>query len=121
MGILLFSVSLILLTILFSKQALFILGDNYSSLDSELVLVVVLSCISLSTGLLSNLCSSRGFILSPLFYITFSCVAIIIGIKLFDLSSLNGVLVFNIFTSSCQIIIYFIYLLIKFYSKPIQS
>jgi O-antigen/teichoic acid export membrane protein len=119
-GILIFSVSIILVTFLFSSQALYILGDNYNNLNYELVLTVVLNCISLSTGLLSNICSCRGFILNMLIYITLSCVAIIIGLILFELTSLKSLLEYNIFVASCQLIIYFIYTLLKFYSRPIN-
>ena len=104
-GLCLFCVVVIATVHLFSNQILWILGNQYNGLNNELVLIMIGSCISLMTGLIYILCSGRGWILSPAVYVTGSVVATIAGLFLFDISSLHGVLLFNIFISICQLLI----------------
>ncbi|MGZ9735361.1 polysaccharide biosynthesis protein [Flavobacterium sp. GNP002] len=106
-------VSVIGLFMAFSTQALWVLGHNYSTLKNELVLYVIGSCVGLITGFIFSLSSSRGWILNPYLYITLSIISIIIGIMVFNVSTLNGVLLFNIFVNSIQTAIYLFYTLIK--------
>lgn len=106
-------VSIIGLFMAFSTQALWVLGDNYSTLKKELVLYVIGSCVGLITGFIFSLSSSRGWILNPYLYITVSIISIIIGIMVFNVSTLIGVLLFNIFVNSIQTAFYLFYTLIK--------
>lgn len=99
--------------LVFSEEVLWLLGNNYSDLTNELILSVVGSCIGLFTALIFSLSSSRGWVLNPYLYISVSIVAIITGILFFDISSLNGVLVFNIFISAIQAIMYLLYTFFK--------
>ncbi|REH01888.1 MATE family efflux transporter [Flavobacterium aquicola] len=98
---------------LFSTQFLWILGGNYRGLDAALVLNVIGSCLGLMTGLLFSLSSSRGWLINPYIYIITNLLCIVIGIFLFDVSSLIGVLRFNIFISVIQTLIYSFYTLFK--------
>lgn len=98
---------------LLSTQFLWILGRNYSGLDSALILNVIGSCLGLITGLLFALSSSRGWLMNPYLYILTNLLCIVIGILLFDISSLIGVLRFNIFISVIQTVIYSFYTLLK--------
>lgn len=99
----------------FSSQFLWILGNNYRGLDAALVLNVIGSCLGLITGLLFSLSSSRGWLINPYIYILTNLLCIIIGIFTFDISSLIGVLRFNIFISVVQAVIYAFYTLLKIY------
>ncbi len=100
---------------LLSTQFLWILGGQYSGLDSALVLNVTGSCLGLITGLLFSLSSSRGWLMNPYLYIVSNLLCILLGIVLFDISSLIGVLQFNIFISVIQTLIYSLYTLLKIY------
>lgn len=104
---------LILIVWCLSAQFLWILGANYKGLDFELVLNVIASCIGLITGLLFSLSSSRGWLMNPYLYIVSNLLFIVSGILLFDISSLIGILRFNIFISVIQAIVYAFYTLFK--------
>jgi O-antigen/teichoic acid export membrane protein len=95
--------------LLLSNQFLWILGRNYKDLNAELVLNVTGSCLGLITGLLFSLGSSRAWIMNPYLYIMANLVCIVLGILMFDVSSLIGVLSFNIFISIIQAVIYLFY------------
>ncbi|SEG18740.1 polysaccharide biosynthesis protein [Flavobacterium urumqiense] len=97
----------------FSTQALWVLGNNYSKLETELVLYIIGSCIGLLTGFIFSLSSSRGWILNPYLYIVASIISIVIGIFAFNVSTLVGILLFNIFINSIQTTLYLFYTLIK--------
>jgi O-antigen/teichoic acid export membrane protein len=98
-----------------STQFLWILGGNYKGLDTALVLNVTGSCLGLITGLLYSLSSSRAWLMNPYLYIMANLVCIVIGILVFDISSLIGVLRFNIFISIIQAIIYLFYTFLQIY------
>jgi len=94
---------------LFSSQVLWILGNDYAALNNQLILNITGGCVGMITGFTFLLCSSRGWLLNPFLYITLSIISIIIGVIIFDVSTLQGVLLFNIFTSIIQACIYLIY------------
>jgi len=100
---------------LFSAQALWILGNDYTTLNSQLILNIAGGCVGLITGFTFTLCSSRGWLLNPFLYISLSVLSIIVGIFIFDVSTLEGVLLFNIFTSLIQAFIYLTYSFSKIY------
>lgn len=104
---------IILMFKLFSSQALWILGNDYSTLNNQLILNITGGCVGLITGFTFMLCSSRGWLLNPFLYITLSIISIIVGVVIFDVSTLEGVLLFNIFTSLIQACIYLIYAFLK--------
>lgn len=88
---------------IFSDQLLWVLGKNYSELKSELMLSIVGSCLSLLAGISFSLCSSRGWILNPLISIPITLLSIGIGVFIFNVSNLSGVLLFNIFLAAVQL------------------
>lgn len=98
---------------IFSNQILWVLGDSYSNLNEELILFIVGSCAGLLTGMIFFMSSSRGWILNPYLYISLSIVTIIIGILFFDIATLKGILIFNIFVNAVQAVIYLIYTFFK--------
>jgi hypothetical protein len=85
----------------FSNQILWILGKTYSTLQYELLLNVICSCIGVITGVIFALCTSKGWILNPVVSVLIGLIPLIIGCFIFDVSSLIGVLYLNIF---CAII-----------------
>ncbi len=109
LGLIVFIIVIIGVIYLFSGQILWVLGDGYIGLDYELVLLMTGSCFSLMTGLIYFLTSGRGWILTPWVYVTGSVVATLIGLFLFNVTSMQGVLLFNIFISVCQLLMYIVY------------
>lgn len=97
MGLLIALLGVITLGVyLFPTPILWLLGDAYEGLSSELLLSIVSSCIGLLGGIVFSLYSARGWAMSPVSIIVINLLAIIIFASLLDLSSLRGVLYFNI-------------------------
>jgi O-antigen/teichoic acid export membrane protein len=113
MGLIALFLIIVLLVSLFPTQILWILGKDYSGLEKELVLSVAGSCISLFAGLLFNISTSRTWVINPLISIPIKIVTIICGAFFLNLTSLTGILEFNIFLASTEVIIYFVYSLLK--------
>lgn len=111
--LLLISVILVSLSSLFADQILWVLGNSYAQLEKELVLCTIGSCLNLAVGINYILNSSRGWLLHPLIGITTGIAGIISGILLIDISTLQGVLLFNIFTGVVGLFIHPLYGLIK--------
>jgi len=84
---------------LFSDKILWILGNNYSSLNFELFLIMVSSCLNLIAGVAYSLYSSKGWILPPLYSISKTVVVLIVASLVFDLSTLEGALYLNMLFS----------------------
>lgn len=93
------------LVYLFSDQLLWVLGKSYSGLKSELVLSIMGGCISLIAGISFSIYTSRGWVVNPIFSILVNLFSIGIGAFLFDMGTLNGVLIFNIFLATIQLFI----------------
>ena len=116
-GLLLLSGAIILFAALFPKQLLLILGKNYTSLENELILSVIGSCLGLITGSLFTLSSSRGWALNPVISIPLTLLAITSGAAFIDVSNLSGILKFNLFVATTEVGIYLIYCLIKIFRE----
>ncbi|HEA31096.1 MAG TPA: polysaccharide biosynthesis protein [Leeuwenhoekiella sp.] len=99
----------VLVVYLFPSQILWILGSDYANLEREVVLAIIGSCLSIFSGIISSLYSSRGWIINPIFYITISIVSTVIGIVVTDISTLYGVLILNIIVAGVQVLTHFIY------------
>jgi O-antigen/teichoic acid export membrane protein len=85
---------------LFSNQILWVLGSKYQGLSQELFLNMISACIAMLSGMVFSLGSCRGKVLNPAITISLNLSAIIIGVLIFDLSSLKGVIIFNIFVNT---------------------
>jgi hypothetical protein len=103
------SIIIIICVWVFPSEALWILGNKYSNLTHEVTLSVINSCLGLIAGSSFNICNSRGWAINPLISIPITITAIIIGIALFDISSLRGILILNIFVGSVESVMYFTY------------
>jgi hypothetical protein len=95
------------------SQVLWILGKNYSGLENELIWSVAGGCVSLVVGLLFTLSTSRGWAIHPLISIPVTISAIVCYASLMNISSLAGILRFNLFVAFIEVIMYFIYCLRK--------
>lgn len=108
-GVIVLSIFLTVLTKIFSYQILWILGDEYKNLDDELILSMAASCINLLAGISFFLYSSKGWIIKPIVTIAIGVTPIVLGILLFDCSTLKGVLKLNILTASFSFFLHLVY------------
>lgn len=113
LGLVLLSVGLVGMVWLFPTQVLWILGKNYSGLNTELVLSIAGSCLGLITGISFSLISGRGWATNPLITISVELATLVLGILLLDISTLKGVLLLNIFMTFVQAVMYVTYGTIK--------
>ena len=93
----------------FSPQVLWILGSSYSTLQTELVLSIIGSGLALIAGAIYSLNLSRGWTINPFFYVTLTVISISAIAVLIDVSTLKGVLIFNILTTIIYVIINGVY------------
>ncbi|GAB3884764.1 lipopolysaccharide biosynthesis protein [Spirosoma agri] len=98
---------------LFSDKLLSILGENYSHLESELTISIIGGCTSILSGVAFGLYSCRGFAIRPIILIPINIIATIVGIFIFDYSTLSGILLLNVFLAGVQLVIHLIYGFLK--------
>jgi O-antigen/teichoic acid export membrane protein len=96
--------AVIALVSLFPVEILELLGNNYETLGPELILTIVGSAINLLAGIAFSLNVSRDWVLNPIISISVSVLSIIIGIMFFDVSTLKGVLLYNVFLAIIQLL-----------------
>jgi O-antigen/teichoic acid export membrane protein len=90
-------ISIVSLVWVFHGAILFLLGEQYYNLSDELIIFMVGSCIVFIWGTIYTLCSSRGWIINPAFTIITNIGSLVLGIYLFDISTITGILYLNIF------------------------
>jgi O-antigen/teichoic acid export membrane protein len=112
-GLLIFGAFTVSIIHIFSAQALWILGPNYSNLKTELTLSFAGSFLGLIAGILFSLNTSRGWTISPFISISINLAAIVLGILIIDISTIRGLFVFNIFVAGTDVLIYCLYGLLK--------
>jgi len=113
LGLVTLGIFIIGIVYLFPAQILWILGKDYSNLKTELILSIAGSCLGLVAGSAFGLSTSRGWAINPLISIPLTLLAIITGISIIDISTLIGVLKFNLFVYVVEIIMYYLYCAIK--------
>lgn len=114
MGLLVLIVSLIMAAVgVFSNQILWVLGDSYRNLNIELVMSFAASGIGIISGAAYIMSTHRGWAIHPAISITVNVVTIIIGVLLVDVSTLRGVLLFNIFVVTMRFLMSASYAVIK--------
>lgn len=107
---------------IFSNQILWVLGDKYQDLNIELVMNFSASGIGLISGAAFTMSTQRGWAINPALLILVNVSAIILGLLIIDISTLQGVLLFNIFTVTIQLFLntaYFIYAYFKIRKRVI--
>ena len=97
----------------FSTEVLWILGENYKNLEIELVMSITASCIALMSGAAFTMSTQRGWAIHPGISIPVNVASIIMGVLLVDISTLRGVLLFNIFLVVMRVLMSVTYALIK--------
>ncbi len=108
-GLLLLGLLIISGTWIFSSQMLWVLGEEYSNLDFEIILLIIGNFIGLLAVSNFYLCTSRGWVINPLISIPLSMAAIISGAIIFDVSSLRGVFYFNIYNNVVMMLLHITY------------
>ena len=91
-------------TWLFASEMLWLLGSDYTGLEREMVLLMTGNCIGLIAVSTFHLCTSRGWVINPIISIPVSMAGITCGAFLFEVSTLYGVFLFNIF-NNCVILV----------------
>jgi O-antigen/teichoic acid export membrane protein len=113
-GLLVFVVIIIIgLVHFFPKPILWLLGNTYSDLHEALLLSVIGSCIALLAGICFSLYCSRGWAINPVLSISINIISLISLILLFDVNTLNGVLLLNLCIQLIMFFQNFLYTLIK--------
>ena len=96
-------------TFLFSDQILWVLGNNYRNLNTELVLLIIGTSLTLIMGAALALYLSKGWILHYYISISASLFPIILGCYFFDITTLKGILYLNIFVALVQMVLHVFY------------
>ena len=121
-GLFLLSAIIITGVWLFPIQVLWLLGQEYSNLKTELILSIINACLGLIGGVSFSLCTCRGWVINPIISIPITIFSLILGIYLLDISTLRGVLVLNIFVSVIELSAYLIHNIFKITkSEPLYS
>lgn len=114
------SVSMVTIVWLFPDQVLWILGSKYNHLKDELVLCFIGTCLNLFVGINYGLNASRGWLLHPAIGIAGGIAGIICGVLLIDISTIKGVLWFNMFTGVVGLFIHPLYGIIKLLGTKVE-
>lgn len=98
---------------LLSNKILWVLGNEFTHLKTELMLSVTNGCLALLSAASHSIFTSKGWIIHPAIYITCSITAIVCGLFLFKINTLKGILTLNIFVTSTEVVLYFTYTLAR--------
>lgn len=110
--LLLISIAIISITWVFPSEILWVLGSKYSNLQSEVNLIMIGSCLNLFAGCFISLYTNRGWAINPIISISISISSIVLGVLLINVSSLTGIILFNLFVSLVQVLMHGIYILL---------
>lgn len=115
----LFTGFIMLIVFLFPTQMLWVLGSSYSGLSSELFLIMLSNCIGLIASMIGNLVGSRGYFLNPILIITLNLSTVTAAFFIWNLSTLQGILYYNILYECIFLIIIYCFSFYKlgFYDK----
>lgn len=106
-GVSLLSFTITLFVYFFPKPFLWILGENYQNLSYELFLTFISASLGFILSTVYSLNLYKAWIhFTPLLEIPSDIVAIILGLFLFDISTLRGVLYLGILTASINLILH---------------
>ncbi len=113
LGLILFSITVTFLVWLFSPALLYVLGKKYEGANHILLLYFMGSSLGFISGMTFGVYASRGWILNPLVSIPYNLLVLVIGLLLFKVSTINGVLLYNIYLAGMQILLHFGYTVFK--------
>jgi len=107
LAITILSITATLMVYLFPEPFLWILGDNYKDLSYELFLTFISGSIGFILSIVYSINLYKAWIkFTPLLEIPTDILGIIIGITIFDITSLIGVLYLGIFSASLNLILH---------------
>lgn len=121
LGLIFICIVIVSLVGLFPKPLLWILGKDYSNLNTEMILVTISSCIALLAGLTYSIVISRGWIINPVINISINIFFLLILVLLLDLSKVTNVLLFSIVDCLLAYIILVVYFFYKIYHKASKA
>jgi O-antigen/teichoic acid export membrane protein len=107
------SVFIIGLSFIFSNQMLWILGKSYHGLNYELILIIISGCLSMVQGVFFSINNAKGWIISPMLHILISVSTTILALFFVDVSTLEGVILFNAIISAIQAMVFIFYCFYK--------
>lgn len=91
----------------FADELLWILGEGYAGLQCELILILVLSLVNLSSAGIIALNNAKGWIrYSPKYEIPLNVVSIVIGAFIFDITTVAGTVYLAILASGVTLLLY---------------
>ena len=99
---------------LFSQEILWILGNNYSGLTKEVILITISSCLSLVSVSTNQLLSARGIVAPPMLFIPCALIIQIGLVFTVHLNEVEDVLLYSIYTSIFTYIFRLIHLILTF-------
>lgn len=97
----------------FADEILFIIGEKYAGLQPELMLAMLGSGLSLIASIAFFLNISRDWVINPAISVSISLISLVIGVFIFDVTTLQGVLIYNIFLAAVQVCLNGFYGLLK--------
>jgi hypothetical protein len=112
---------LLLSVVLMSNPLLLVLGHSYAGLERELVLMALSSIVGLMAGTIYGMNTSRGWVISPVLSIPLNISLISIGAFIFNLTNINGVLLFTIWQSAGAFLMhlgYSLYMILQINTNP---
>ena len=98
-GVTAFCLAVIGAAAFFPNQFLFVLGDKYAHLQTELLLMIAGTVMNVLTGTLWVLNASKGWIAGSWLYIPLTLATQIVLIPYTDFSNVTQVLIFNLISS----------------------
>ncbi|MDT0675832.1 lipopolysaccharide biosynthesis protein [Autumnicola musiva] len=97
----------ILAVVLFPQLFLWILGSGYEDLSFELFLMIIGGSIGFLIGIIHNVNLNKGWIkFTPMLEIPTDVGGILLGIFLFDITTLSGVLYMGILSGGINLLLY---------------
>ncbi|UFH53093.1 polysaccharide biosynthesis protein [Spirosoma sp. KNUC1025] len=118
LGLVIICSAIIGLVWLFPSEVLWLLGNKYSNIQDEIIISVAASCLGLISGITFSLYTSRSWKINPVIAISINVCATIIAATLLDISTLKGILIFNVLIALVQVVMNTIYITNKIFSIP---
>jgi O-antigen/teichoic acid export membrane protein len=112
-GLLVLSIGIVFFVILFPTQILLLLGNKYSGLNTEIILITISSCLSMIAGVTNSILFARGWVMYPVVSIGVSMLAQIVLLFVLDLTNMQNVLLFSIINFVVAYVMLVLYFIIK--------
>jgi O-antigen/teichoic acid export membrane protein len=107
--------------LIFPSKVLFLLGNNYAALTTEVGIIALSSCIGMMMGVTYAISLSRGWVLHPVVLITGNVLTQLILLYTLNLSKIQNVLWFSVINNSVAFLMLFCYYLFKVYKIPLAN